>query len=157
MRNRSSKFNVSHTFTTNFGTCNFNTASVAYFTFKTDFFEFSAVTFPFFCRSEYTFTEQTVTFRFLCSVIYGFRTFYCSVWPASNLFRRSKTNFYRVKSIKFQTVSSCWFMLCTGQNPASCCIFLIIYYKRLLSSFISLILSSSEISYGSLSKSASVS
>ena len=106
MRNRRSQFDVTHSLTAHFGTCDFYAAAVAYLALEPDLLELSAVALPVLCRSEDAFAEKAVTLRLLCPVVDGFRTFYCAVRPLTNPLRRSKTNFDGFKSIKFQTVTS---------------------------------------------------
>ena len=95
--NRNCKFNVSHTFTTDFAQSNFHTATVADDTFVLDPFVFSAVTFPVAGRSENTFTEQTAFFRLQTSVIDGFRILNLTVTPGPDHFGRSHFDDNRFK------------------------------------------------------------
>jgi len=104
--NRSSQFDVPHTFTANLGTGNFYAAAVADLSLKTDLLELAAVALPVLGRSEDTLTVQTVAFRLLGTVVDRFRTLNCTVRPFPDTIRRSKTNLDRFKSVKFQTVTS---------------------------------------------------
>ena len=69
VRNRSRKLNVSHTFTTNAGFCNFYTTAVTDNPLVAYLLIFSTVTFPVLARSENSFTEQSISFRLLRTVV----------------------------------------------------------------------------------------
>ena len=87
MGNRSCEFDVTHSFTADSCSCNFNAAAVADLALEADLLELTAVTLPVLSRSEYSFTEKTVTLWLLGSVIYSLRSFNNTVRPASDLFR----------------------------------------------------------------------
>ena len=87
MRNGSCKLNVTHTFTTNLGFCNFNASAVTDDALVANSFILSAVTLPVLGGSENSFAEKSVFFRLKCTVIYSFGLGYLTVRPFSDLFR----------------------------------------------------------------------
>ena len=77
---------MSHTLTTYFFLCNFNTTSITNDSFITDSFVFTTVTFIIFNRTENSLTKQTISFWFVCSVINRFRLKYFTTEIAQELF-----------------------------------------------------------------------
>jgi hypothetical protein len=69
MGNGRSKFDMPHSFTSNLGTGNFDTAFFAYVSLVFYSFIFTAMTFPILHRPENLFTEKTVFFGFLGTVL----------------------------------------------------------------------------------------
>ena len=97
MRNWSCKFNMSHAFASNFEVSYFNTTTITNYTFVTNRLEFTTVTFPFFCSTENSFTEQTVFLWTESSVIYCFWLFNFTIRPCTNSLWRSKLNHKTIK------------------------------------------------------------
>jgi hypothetical protein len=79
MGNGSGQLNVAHPFPADLEVGYFYPATVADDPFIPYRFEFTAVTFPFFRRSENPLTEKAVLFRSEGPVINGFRLFYFPV------------------------------------------------------------------------------
>ena len=89
---RSSKFDVTHTFTTNLCFCNFYATLFANNTLVADAFVLTAVAFPVFDRSKNLFAEKTVFFWFLCAVVDSFGFFNFAVGPLTDFFRGSNAD-----------------------------------------------------------------
>lgn len=91
MSDRNDQLNMPHTLTAYFLFRNFYTTTITNNALVTYTFIFSTMTFIIFYRSEYTFTEQTVPLRFICTVIDGFWFQDFTARPFKNFFRRSQT------------------------------------------------------------------
>ena len=94
VRNGGGKLNAAHTLTPYLAACYLNAAALAGLSLKAYFLVLSAGTFPVLGRSEYSFAEKSVSFGLLGAVVYGFGTGNHAVAPFSDLFGRSKTDFY---------------------------------------------------------------
>ena len=75
MCNRAGQVDVSHTFTTDLGQCDFSTTFFTHHTTMLHSLVFPAKTLVVFYRAEYGSTKQAITFRLECSVIDGFGLF----------------------------------------------------------------------------------
>ena len=102
MRDRSRQLNMPHAFTANFGTRNFNSATIADNAFITDTLIFTAMALPIARRAEYALAEKPVALWFQRTIIDGFRLLYFAIRPFANLFRRCKTNPHGIKIIYIQ-------------------------------------------------------
>ena len=99
MRNRRGKFDMPHTFTTDFRAGNFYAALVANYAFVSYTFIFTAVAFPVLGRSENSFAEQAVAFGLLRAVVDGFRLGNLAVRPFADLFGSRDSDLHRIEIV----------------------------------------------------------
>ena len=97
------EFDMTHTLSTHFLLCYFDTATLADDTFITDTFVLTTMALIVLSRTKDALAEETVTLRFVGTIVNRFRFEHFTAGQSHNLVRGSKTN-----SDLGETVLSCW-------------------------------------------------
>src|SRR3989344_9058718 len=103
-----SQIDMTHSFSSNRTSGDFNTTFIANNTFVTNPFILTTVTLPVFGGPKNTFIKQAISLWFLGSIVDGFRLHYLTVGPFFNIFRRSDTQTQPLK-IKEAKLGFLWF------------------------------------------------
>ena len=111
MSYRRRQFYMPHSLSSNLKVSNFDSALIANYAFITNAFKFSAITFVFFCSSEYFFAKKSVSFWTQSSIINGFWFFNLSIAPFSHNLRTCHANFYLVKVCELHIIKLLLFYL----------------------------------------------
>ena len=102
MTDGSGKFNMPHAFASDFGTSDFDAATVADGAFVTDAFIFTAMAFPIASGAEDAFAEEAVAFGLECTVVDSFRLFNFAMRPGADFIGRGETDAHGVEEINVE-------------------------------------------------------
>src|SRR5574344_1234381 len=112
MSNRHNKLNMSHSFTTDFLFCNFNTTPITNYSFITYSLVFSTMALPILYWSKDSLAEQTISFWFICSVVDSLWLKHLSSGTFQYTLRRSKRYCHCIKIAIYQA----FFLYCHTAN-----------------------------------------